>query len=221
MKKHRKILSIQLIIGLVTGIIILIVLVGYSGYKWHEKPQFCGTCHIMDTYVDSLIGVKNIQTDESALLATAHGTAGIVCLDCHEPTVKQQVNELVVYMKGDFSTPLEKRSFPDEMCLACHDHASREAIAAETTDFTVDFVIEGRFLEKLSLAGYDYEKDGSFNPHLFTLDTSKTTNVHEKGGPLIPCSDCHSMHDESPKIEYCYSCHHSRTFAPCTVCHSN
>jgi cytochrome c nitrite reductase small subunit len=224
MKKRTKFLTSQLGIILLVGIAVVVAGGGYAGYKWHETPQFCSTCHLMDPYVKSLTGagtVDSADTTDASLLASVHGKAGLVCLNCHKPTIKQQVQELIVYSKGDFSTPLEKRKFPDEMCLACHEHDSRQAIAAKTTNYTVKFVVEDRYLKLLQEKGYDYKKDAIINPHLMALDTNNTNDPHAAGGPLIQCSECHSMHDPSPKIDYCFSCHHTHTLAPCTVCHSN
>ena len=62
----KRIVVIAVLLGLV-----VIGGVGAVGFwKYHEQPQFCATCHIMD------------------------------------PTIEQQVNELVVYVRGDYEIPL-------------------------------------------------------------------------------------------------------------------
>lgn len=70
-----------------------------AAWKYHEQPQFCATCHIMEPYLESWVS--------SDYGAHAHAVEDATCLECHEPTTQQQVDELVVYMQGDFTVPLE------------------------------------------------------------------------------------------------------------------
>ena len=80
------------VIAVVLGVVV-IGGVGAAGlWQYHEQPQFCATCHIMDPYLASW--------ESSDLGAHAHAVEDVTCLDCHEPTVQQQVDELVVYVQG-------------------------------------------------------------------------------------------------------------------------
>jgi len=100
------------VIGVLLGVVVIGGVGAVAAWKYHELPQFCGTCHIMDPYVASW--------QASDLGAHAHAVEDVACLDCHEPTVQQQVDELVVYMQGDFAVPLEERQFGTQFCFDCH-----------------------------------------------------------------------------------------------------
>jgi cytochrome c nitrite reductase small subunit len=110
------------------AVLVGLVIVGGAGavgfWQYHEKPQFCATCHIMDPYLQSW--------EASALGANAHGQEGVVCLDCHQPTLEQQVNELVVYLQGDYEVPLKGLKYPQEGCFECHEHGSYEQLVEAT-----------------------------------------------------------------------------------------
>ena len=87
------------------------------------RDRFCATCHIMDPYLESW--------QASDYGAYAHAVEDVTCLDCHEPTTQQQVDELVVYMQGDFEVPLDERQFGTEFCFDCHEpneHTSYEEV---------------------------------------------------------------------------------------------
>ena len=61
----------------IIGVVLLVVLAGSAGFwKWHETPQFCGTCHkVMAKYVESYY--------TPGILANLHREKGKTCLDCH------------------------------------------------------------------------------------------------------------------------------------------
>ena len=44
------------------------------------------------------------------------------------PTVEQQINELVVYLQGDYEMPLRELRYPKESSYECHQHGSYEEI---------------------------------------------------------------------------------------------
>jgi len=113
-------------------IVVLCVVVVLGGvgavYLWeyHEEPQFCATCHIMDPY---------LETWQSAGYgAGSHAEYDVECLDCHVPTIEQQVNELVVYVRGDYEIPLRELKYPKEDCYGCHEHGSYEEIVQMTAE---------------------------------------------------------------------------------------
>jgi hypothetical protein len=128
-----------------------------------------------------------------------------------------QLQELVTYVTGDYSTPLEKMHFPQAECIACH---SRDDIAAKTANYQVNYTVSADLVAQLTKAGYDLKQHSTINPHTVPVDNTNSNNPHVKGGPMPECTACHSMHDDSPNLGYCFSCHHSGTFAPCVTCHS-
>jgi hypothetical protein len=151
---------------------------GVALWNYHEQPEFCAVCHVMEPYLQSWESPSS-----PALMAHEHALEGVACLDCHEPTLEQQVDELIAYMKNDFETPLTRRNFPMDTCFNCHlpnEHTSYQEIANRTEDYEID----GELI----------------NPHDTHLDREE-------------CYRCHRMHRESLGINYCYSCHHERTLA--------
>jgi len=121
---RKRIVVIAVLLG-----VVVVGGVGAAGFwQYHEEPQFCATCHIMDPYLESW------QTSD--LGAKAHADEGVACLDCHEPTIQQQMDELVVYISGDFDVPLNQRRLPMAECLECHD--SYAALAELTGDLELN-----------------------------------------------------------------------------------
>jgi len=137
--------------------------VGAAGlWEYHEQPQFCATCHIMDPYLQSWQG--------SDYGAYAHAVADVTCLECHVPTLQQQMDELVVYVQGDFTVPLEERDFGDEFCFDCHEtteHTSHEEVIQLTADLDL-------------------------NPHDSHLGQMKCATCHKMHAPSEDyCAQCH------------------------------
>jgi hypothetical protein len=109
----------------IAGIAGVIIVAGVAGWKYHEQPQFCSnTCHLMDPYEASW--------RSSDLEARAHAAEGLTCLDCHQPTIKQQVEEVVSHMTNDYSEPLRERKMPIETCLSCKEHGTYQEMVAVT-----------------------------------------------------------------------------------------
>jgi formate-dependent nitrite reductase cytochrome c552 subunit len=139
----------------------------------------------MQPYVDSL--------QDANLSAYAHAQEELVCLDCHEPAVLEQVHEGA---PDPNITELKERRFPNEFCLDCHvpnEHTSYEEIIERTEDYTVN--------------------DEKVNPH------DPHADLEEMDQDQFECRYCHKIHKESRGINYCYTCHHEGTFENCNVCH--
>ncbi|MGV8084140.1 MAG: cytochrome c3 family protein [Coriobacteriia bacterium] len=137
-----------------------------GGLIWHEQPSFCNAiCHKpMDTYV------KGYYSKDLTLLVTAHAAAKVACLDCHVPTLSQQLGEGVTWIKSDYqfdaqTKMLKTRDFATAgFCLSskCHDMSAEELTAST--------------------------KSLSFNPH----------NFSQHGVPA--CGECHKVHQQSVVI---------------------
>jgi hypothetical protein len=146
----------------------------------------CATCHVMASYTESL--------QDATLLAYAHAQEGLVCLDCHEQAVSEQVHE--VAKAG--TTQLQWRRVPMESCFDCHvpnEHTSYEEVIERTKDYSID--------------------DEEINPH------DPHAGVEGSDQEQLECYYCHKMHKESLGINGCYSCHHEFTFESCSTagCH--
>ena len=102
-------------IGIIAGIVLVVIAAaGVALWNYHEQPQFCALCHIMKPYLESWNG--------SDMLAHVHAEADVACLDCHEPTMKEQIAELTAFVTGDYQQPLRERRFgTKEWCLGCHE----------------------------------------------------------------------------------------------------
>lgn len=111
-------------------VLVGVVIVGGAGgvafWEYHEQPRFCGTCHIMQPYLDSW--------QESDLGAHYHAEYEVACLDCHVASLGQQVHELVVYVQGNYDLPLSEMEYSMEDCFRCHEHGSYEQIIEMTAD---------------------------------------------------------------------------------------
>lgn len=108
--------------------VVIVVVIGVGGgiylLKASDNPEFCSSCHIMESYYESW--------NDSNLLANKHAENGVECHDCHEATLSTQIEEGVKYITGNYEDPLEKREFSKDFCLKCHD--DWESIVA-ATDF--------------------------------------------------------------------------------------
>lgn len=171
--------SIWLFWAAILGVLAVTLLSGWGVYRYHEMPQFCGnTCHIMQPYVDTWEG--------NVLLASKHAKMGVTCLQCHEPTVEEQVNELVKYVQKDYEQPLAKRQFEKEWCLRCHEHGSYAEIAERTKPL---------------------EDEWGRNPHHShngELECYSCHSIHQQS--TMYCAECHTFDwksklDESWKKE--------------------
>jgi len=54
------------------------------------------------------------------MLAKKHNDANVICHDCHTPTIGEQLNEVRMYVIGDFEMPAKQRGFKNEQCTSCH-----------------------------------------------------------------------------------------------------
>ena len=162
---------------------------GVSLWEYHEQPDFCGAaCHLMDPYLASYHG------HGADLLANTHADEGITCLDCHEPTMEQQVQELVTYVKGDYRQPLKERKFDNEWCFRCKEHGSYEELVERTKDYSETLTADGE----------------AVNPHNPQVGM-------ENAEDELPCYSCHKVHQESLLLDYCYvTCHMSGVIESCS-----
>ncbi|WP_241155988.1 MULTISPECIES: cytochrome c3 family protein [unclassified Adlercreutzia] len=180
--------------GITIGVICAIVIVAGAGFwVWHEQPSFCNAiCHSpMDPALETYEGKSgesgvdkwgNSVEDMGTLMVVQHKeSADMVCLDCHVPTIDQQMGEVVHWVGGTYDYPLNEcsltdlnayRKLPnaDEFCLneGCHN-MTRDDLARAT-------------------GGQKY------NPHVTIAD-------HRQ----LECSDCHKAHRQS--VMACTRCH--------------
>ncbi|MCI8367898.1 MAG: cytochrome c3 family protein [Eggerthellaceae bacterium] len=185
-------------------VVVAIAAVGAGLFAWHEQPSFCSAiCHTpMDaygkTYLDGTqdeFGNSLTAEESNSMLAYAHSQymGGITCLDCHVPTLDEQVSEGLAWVAGNYVVEgenangdalLEERTLadltaarevaPESFCLndSCHVTTPDRAALFEKT----------KYLESV------------YNPH------------SDRHGD-IDCGTCHKAHSQS--VNYCTECHAS------------
>lgn len=156
-KRKRLIIIAVIVVVLVAGVIGALI--------WHEQPTFCNAiCHTpMDGYVESY------YSGDENLLVTTHARAGKTCLNCHIPTIEQQINEGVKWVTGDYVFPLETMEYEDSFCLneACHN-LTRDDLIEKTSSM-------------------------EFNPHVAQhgeIACGECHKVHDQS--VLYCSQCHA-----------------------------
>lgn len=200
-------------VAAVSAVVLAVVVAAGAGFfVWHEQPSFCNAiCHVpMDAYGETLMSGSQdkfgnaMATDEQkqSMLAYAHANLGdesVMCLDCHVPTLQEQISEGLHWVTGNYyvagtnplgQTILESRELSDlveargisedEFCLneACHTSQNGEPLTRDG-------------LAALTAAEY-----GEYNPHI---------SEHSE----MACSTCHKAHSQS--VNYCSECHEEAT----------
>jgi nitrate/TMAO reductase-like tetraheme cytochrome c subunit len=157
------------IVAGVVAIVVACVALGF--WVWHGQPSFCSAvCHEpMDAYVQNYYGA------DGATLAHMHEQKGETCLDCHEASFGQQIEEAGIWMRGGFSTDAQgyltgssEVSADEAFCGRCHDMA---AVEESTRDWG-------------GVAGV--------NPHLSHAGSVQCQNCHSAHGTSnMWCNTCH------------------------------
>ena len=155
----------RLVIIIVPVVVAVIAGSGVALWNYHEQPSFCATCHVMETYLESW--------ESPPLLANAHAEADITCLECHEPTIGQQVQELWKNITGNFEQPLEQRDFGNEFCLKCHEP---EVFGEAFPHMPVDKITCG--------SCHNAHRQG-------VVDLASPITTHSVTGPYANCLFCH------------------------------
>ncbi|NPD31168.1 histamine H3 receptor [Eggerthellaceae bacterium zg-1084] len=174
--------------GVLAGVAALIAVAAIGFNAWHATPQFCNAiCHTpMDPYVEGYVAGSN------AVMA-AHRDADVACLDCHVPTIKEQVNEATSWATGAYETDGQGMlvgqgiSFDYRKCAksGCHDF---EKITASTADW-----------------GGQKGVNPHFNHQFYGGDDSGAQVAGSMGAYAMDCSYCHSSHGTSQM--WCNGCH--------------
>lgn len=165
-KKKSKKLAI---IGVV---VVVIVAIGVGFNVWHNQPSFCNSiCHTpMNFYVQSYY-------DDQTTLASTHQKSNVTCLQCHEATLSEQINEATAWVSGSYKT---QNNGQLKYNLVTADKNSCIKSGCHNWDDVLN-----------STQNWGGQK--GVNPH----------SSHQ--GEAIDCSNCHGVHTQS--IMYCNTCH--------------
>ena len=135
----------------------------------------------MQTYADSL--------NAPDMLASAHATEGIDCIDCHDYGAEEQLRDTIAYLQNDYQEPFARARYPmEETCLGCHEHGSYEQLAWRTTDLGVT---------DPQAKGHDANPHQP--PHYTNLECNSCHRVHRESTLL--CWECHTYQFDSPYFE--------------------
>jgi hypothetical protein len=159
-------------------VVIVLAGVGIGGAIWHQDPSFCGAlCHgPMSSYVEGY------QSDNSALLITAHRQEGYDCLDCHDASLGEQIREATSYVSGNYTIPPAPSGIGDSaFCLDCHE------------------------FDEVITAGDDYTRIAASGRSSAYDSMNRGVNVHRSHEGNLECNSCHSMHGTS--FMQCNNCH--------------
>jgi hypothetical protein len=167
-----------IIMGSVAAVLIIAIV---GGLAWHEQPSFCNAiCHTpMDPYVESFdtnTSVVAAQADLTTQLSvTTHKESeqNLECLDCHVPSIGEQISEGMKWVTGDYTVPLAEMEYDgEEFCLrsGCHvDINSKDDL-------------------KPLLAAQ--ERNPHNNHQSSGLDCADCHKTHEQS--VMQCTQCHS-----------------------------
>ena len=159
----------------VVGIVAVALVAAGAGFVvWHEQPSFCNAiCHEpMDPYVEGFASA------DSTLMAAAHGQQGVACLQCHKPTLNQQIEEGLKWVSGDFKNPLPtSRLGTRDFCQNDACHSDWEAVVTAT-------------------ANYQGSGRNPHKAHVGDLDCYVCHSSH--GTSQLYCTSCHA---DMPKPE--------------------
>lgn len=163
-RSSRKLITVGVAVAIV-------VIAGAGAWVWHEQPSFCNAiCHNpMDSYVEEY------YAEDSDKLSHVHQMTNTACLDCHVPTLDQQVSEAMKWVSDDFSMPLESEGIGTaETCLTegCHDFDEIVASTEERLDGTAN---------------------PHYAPHVMEYDCEDCHSMH--GQSYLACNDCHHSYE--------------------------
>jgi cytochrome c nitrite reductase small subunit len=214
------------VIAALLGVVVIGGVGAVAAWTYHEQPQFCATCHIMEPYLASW--------QASDLGAHAHAVEDVTCLDCHEPTTQQQVDELVVYVQGDFEVPLEERQFGTQFCFDCHlpnEHTSYEEVIQLTAGLELNphdshlGQMDCEICHKMHRVSEDYCAD-CHGPVAtgegWTIPVSLTAGI-DVWDPEMDCAACHVMvpYTESLEDADLLAYAHAQEGVECVDCHND
>lgn len=176
--------SVALLASII-GVIALVAAVGVTvvwGHFWdfrvgNPTSDSCGTCHTMETYVDTLTNGE--------MLVSRHAARDIGCVDCHEVDLEQQIHETLAHLQDNYEAPLMRARYENDRCFECHEHQSYDQLAWRTTDLGVSDAQAG-----------GHEANPHQPPHYSDLECHSCHRMHRPSTLL--CWECHTYEFRFP-----------------------
>ena len=201
-QKKRKSKKLFIILGVV---VVVLIGAGAGVWVWHDEPSFCNAiCHTpMDPYYRTFNYAtgqaaqdkwENEIPNASAMLAVTHRENGIDCLDCHVPTLGEQITEAISWITSNYKYPLSERRLKD---------------LTAARDLTADEFCLNESCHHVS------SHDGSpitSRADLKAVTSDLARNVHIGQHGAVECGECHKAHRASTIS--CTSCHLGDTKVP-------
>ena len=192
-KKKRK--KLPVILGVVA---VVLVAAGAGFFVWHEQPSFCNAiCHTpMDPYnetYEQAIDTQGVDkwgnevNDTRAMMSVLHREEDVTCLECHVPTIEEQLSEGMAWISGNYTVPLDEYTMKD---LTSHRNAPAD-----------EFCLNDSCHHVSSVDGSDIKT----RDDLTAIFADQTFNPHSEQHGQNQCSDCHKAHRAS--VNYCSECH--------------
>lgn len=112
-RKKRNVTWVAVALGALVFInVIGVAYVAADNYT-RATPQFCSSCHNMESHVDSYLTSNHMDS--------VHFRAGVGCKDCHSDySLIDEAKSVVQYVTGDYERVWSRRKIEDKMCLQCH-----------------------------------------------------------------------------------------------------
>lgn len=195
--------------GIIAGaVVVAVIAVGAGLWAWHNTPGFCGTvCHeSMNAYVETYgqqagrAGADkygNGVANTDAMLVVSHQDDDLACLDCHVPSIAQQLGEVQETLTGDYY--VVARAGGEGKALREVDTEGLVVNAGGRAGTADSFCLRSGC--HVDADGQDYTRET-----LTGLTSDKAFNPHGWKHGEIQCSDCHKSHRAS--VLYCTRCHY-------------
>ncbi len=176
---------------IVVGVVVVVLIAAGAGFwVWHEQPSFCNAiCHTpMDPYnatYDQELNTTGVDKwgndveNTSSMLAVTHKALGKTCMNCHVPTLSEQVGEGISWVTGNYVYPLEERSLDDLVAARGLENSDEFCLNESCHNMTRDDLVQA------------------------TSDMKRNPHVAQHG--KVACSECHKAHRAS--VNYCSGCH--------------
>ncbi len=112
-RKRRRIAWLAVALGVLVLVNVLGVAYAAMDNYTRTTPQFCSTCHNMESHVESYLTSNHMDR--------VHQLAGVGCKDCHSDyTLVDEAKSVVQYISGNYERVWSRRKIQDDMCLQCH-----------------------------------------------------------------------------------------------------
>lgn len=190
---------------IVAGVVAVVLVVACGGmWIWHGQPSFCAAiCHTpMDPYLatyEAQPGTvasdkygEQVENASGMLSATHRVDANAGCMDCHVPTLSEQVSEGMAWVSGNYT--LEANNTYGGVLS---ERSDAQLTAARGTDGDA-FCLK---------SGCHVNADGSVmtRDDLAKLTSDMTLNPHQVEHGEMACTDCYKAHRAS--VNQCSRCH--------------